>query len=127
MDFAVLSILNRTEVSMISIVNPIVKLEIHEGGMKSRVDVISYSNDVATLAKSFLRRPMAIFWSRSGTVQHYWPQCIFDALCWLKTNNKLYVRVEFLFPPEWNGLQHIDVPETIFDDDHDDDHNPKVV
>jgi hypothetical protein len=51
----VLEDLNRSEISMIAIVNPIIKLELHSGGLKSRTDVISYANNVAAIAQKLPR------------------------------------------------------------------------
>jgi hypothetical protein len=76
----VLSILNRTEISMISIVCPLVKVELHKGGMKSRTDVISYTNNVSFIATRLPRLPQAILRAKTRSIQHYRPQLIFDAL-----------------------------------------------
>ena len=119
----VLSILNRTEISMIAIINPIVKLEVHKGGLKSRTDVISFTNDVSFVASSLPRLPQAILRSKSRVSQHYRPGLIFDALSWLKAHNVLYSNVEVVFPPAWSTLPQAVVPEIMFDENLEDDHH----
>jgi hypothetical protein len=116
----VLEVLNRTEISMIAIVNPIIKLEMHSGGLKSRTDVISYSNNVAAIAQKLPRLPTAILRSKSRSVQHYRPQLVFAALNWLKINNRLYDAVTLDFPREWADTPVI-IPEIVFDEENHDD------
>ncbi len=118
-----LSILNRTEISMIAIINPMVKLEVHKGGLKSRTDVISFTNDVSFVATSLPRLPQAILRSKSREIQHYRPGLIFDALSWLKVHNELYSNVDIIFPPAWSTLPQVVVPEIMFDENLEDDHH----
>ena len=114
----VLEDLNRSEISMIAIVNPIVKLELHSGGLKSRTDVISYANNVAAIAQKLPRLPAAILRSKSRSVQHYRPQFVFAALNWLKLNNRLYDAVTLDFPEKWANVPCVIIPEIIFDEEN---------
>jgi hypothetical protein len=125
----VLSILNRTEISMISIVCPLVKVELHKGGIKSRTDVISYTNNVSFIATRLPRLPQAILRAKTRSLQHYRPLLIFDALQWLKIHNNLYCDVELIFPPEWSDIPQA-VPDIVFEEAADDDQsatNPSAV
>ena len=121
----VLSILNRTEISMISIVCPLVKVELHKGGMKSRTDVISYTNNVSFIATHLPRLPQAILRAKTRSIQNYRPQLIFDALQWLKNHNKLYRSVDLIFPPEWSDIPRA-VPDIVFDEDNAADDDPSA-
>ena len=119
-----LSCLNQIEVSMISLVNPVIKFIVVRGSaVKCKANVFSITNDVQHIATSLPRMPgpeWAICRSKSASggtsVTSYRPAKVKEALVWLHQNNYLYkdIILNFDFLP---NSDEIDVNTCQFDED----------
>ena len=104
-----LAILNRTELSMIALINPITHVTMLPEAkaqawhsVKGKSKVFSVVNDVAQFVQLLPRMPtvdsMAIFVNKNCKAPQdlgFRPQRVVDAFDWLKRHNHLYQDVEF--------------------------------
>ena len=119
-----LSSLNQIEVSMISLVNPVVKFIVVRGSaVKCKANVFSVTNDVQHIATNLPRMPgpeWAICRSKSSSggtsVTSYRPARVKEALVWLHQNNYLYkdIILNFDLLPD---SDQVDVKTCQFDED----------
>lgn len=122
---SVLTCLNQIEVSMISLVNPVVRFIVVRGGaVKCKASVFSITNDVQYIATHLPRMPgpeWAICRSKAAnggtTVCSYRPALVKDALIWLKHNNHLYQDITLDFDL-LQGAIPVEVEHHLFDDDN---------
>jgi hypothetical protein len=121
---AELTCLNQIEVSMISLVNPVVRFIVVRGGaVKCKANVFSITNDVQYIATHLPRMPgpeWAICRSKAAnggtTVCSYRPALVKEALNWLKHNNHLYKDITFDFDL-LQGSNSVEVENHQFEDD----------
>ena len=116
-----------TEVSLISIINPISKIAVQNKYAESKAKVFSVFNNVQKIADK-LPRMMSVesfaylrSASNSKKLYKFRPRTVMNALWWLKANNCLYNKVDICEPIEWekyiNENEEIDIHSSIIDDE----------
>ena len=100
------------EVSMVALINPIVKITVESAyaHTSSKPNSFCIENDVIQIAQKLPRVPSKDTWAvflhqgfsgKPDSQHQYRPHYVYEALKWLKDNNVLYRDVVLEFPDEW--------------------------
>lgn len=104
-----LSSLSATELSLVSLINPIGKVIIHTKFAHSKTKVFACLNDISEVAKSLPNMAAldTISYLKSSNTEvsklyKYRPFFVKRAIVWLKRNNRIYKEKNTIFPNSWN-------------------------
>jgi hypothetical protein len=116
------------EVSMVALINPIVKITVESAyaHTSSKPNSFCIENDVIQIAQKLPRVPSKDTWAvflhqgfsgKPDSQHQYRPHYVYEALKWLKDNNVLYRDVVLEFPDEWadaiDNAEHVIEVESV--------------